>query len=61
MLVDCARCVVRGDACSDCVISVILDGAPRTEVELDPTERRALSVLADYGLVPPLRHDRLAG
>lgn len=53
MIVDCDRCVVRGRACSDCVVSVLL--GPPENVELDPTERRALEVLADAGMVPRLR------
>jgi hypothetical protein len=29
---------------------------PRAVVELDDVERRAVAALADFGLVPPLRH-----
>ena len=54
MLIDCETCEVRGDACGECVISVLL-GAPPGGVEIDPKEQRALEVLADSGLVPPLR------
>lgn len=54
MLVDCDSCEVRGRACSECVVSVLL-GAPPTGVELDDTERRALDVLAEAGMVPHLR------
>jgi len=54
MLIDCDGCVVRGAACGDCVVSVVL-GAPPGGVELDESERRALSVLADAGMVPRLR------
>ncbi len=54
MLIDCDTCVVRGDACGDCVVSVML-GAPPSGVELDEADRRALDVLADGGLVPRLR------
>lgn len=54
MIVDCDRCEVRGRACGDCVITVLL-GAPPGGVELDPTERRALDALASAGLVPRLR------
>ncbi|WP_156758332.1 hypothetical protein [Actinokineospora pegani] len=53
MIVDCDRCQVRGDACGECVISVLL-GAPPT-VELDTPERRAIDALADAGMVPRLR------
>jgi hypothetical protein len=54
MLVDCENCVGRGTACGSCVVSVMLGAAPEG-VELDDEERDALSVLADSGLVPPLR------
>jgi hypothetical protein len=54
MLIDCDHCEVRGLACSDCVVSVLL-GAPDHTAELGRAERRALDVLAEAGLVPPLR------
>ena len=54
MIVDCDRCVVRGDACGDCVITVLL-GEPPGGVRLDTTEQRALDVLAEAGMVPQLR------
>jgi hypothetical protein len=52
--VDCDTCAARGPACSDCVVSVLL-GAPGGVVDLDGDEQAALEVLADSGLVPPLR------
>jgi hypothetical protein len=69
MIIDCDRCVVRGDACHDCVVGVFLGvpgvadrGAAGSEtppgaraMQLDAPECRALSVLADQGLVPRLR------
>jgi len=58
MIIDCESCDVRGAACGDCVIGVLL-GAPSDSglplVQLDAPERRALDVLADQGLVPRLR------
>lgn len=58
MIIDCDSCGVRGAACGDCVIGVLL-GAPDESgppvVRLDVSERRALDVLADQGLVPRLR------
>jgi hypothetical protein len=54
MLIDCDACVVRGPGCPDCVVTVLL-GAPPEGVELDDQERAAIRVLADAGLVPPLR------
>lgn len=50
--VNCHTCRARGPACDDCVISVLL-GPPG--VDLVEPERRALAVLSDAGLLPPLR------
>lgn len=60
MHIDCDTCTVKGPACGDCVVSVLLQ-APRSageSVDLDGNERAALAVLADSGLVPPLRMRR---
>ncbi|HVQ97180.1 MAG TPA: hypothetical protein VMU51_39560 [Mycobacteriales bacterium] len=54
MVIDCDGCAVRGLACGDCVVTVLL-GAPPEGVQLDDTERQAIAALADGGLVPPLR------
>ena len=51
--IDCDTCVVRGAACADCVVTVLL--GPPPESGFDEDEQRALDVLADSGLVPPLR------
>ena len=51
--IDCDSCVVRGLACHDCVVTVLL--GPPPELTLDDEEREALDVLAQSGLVPPLR------
>lgn len=56
MLIDCDRCHVRGLACSDCVVSVLLgqdDGD--VTLELGADEAEAIGVLAAEGMVPPLR------
>jgi hypothetical protein len=63
MLIDCDTCTVRGPACGDCVVTVLLGAPPsvleRAEQEatldLDPAEQAAIAVLAGSGLVPPLR------
>jgi len=52
--IDCDRCSLRGIGCGDCVVTVLLGGPPYG-VPLDDAERRAIDVLADAGLVPPLR------
>lgn len=54
MIVDCDRCEVRGTACQDCVITILL-GAPPGGIELDGTERWALGTLAEAGVVPHLQ------
>jgi hypothetical protein len=52
VLIDCDTCTVRGLACTDCVVTVLL-GMP--SVELDDVDQAAISTLAAAGLVPPLR------
>jgi hypothetical protein len=61
MLIDCDACAVRGPACGDCVVTVLL-GAPPVRrsgdgagIDLDGNEQAAIAVLAGSGLVPPLR------
>jgi hypothetical protein len=58
--IDCDTCEVRGLACGDCVITVLLGAAP-AGVDLDAAEQVAIGVLADTGLVPPLRLRRAVG
>ena len=60
MLIDCDSCQVAGLACQDCVVSVLL-GVPdpsEVPVPIDGEHARAIGVLADCGLVPPLRLQR---
>ncbi|MGH3782437.1 MAG: hypothetical protein ACRDRO_17910 [Pseudonocardiaceae bacterium] len=54
MIVDCDRCEVRGIACQDCVITVLLGALPGG-VELAGAERLALDNLAEAGMVPRLQ------
>ncbi|GLY72094.1 hypothetical protein Airi02_008210 [Actinoallomurus iriomotensis] len=54
MLVDCEKCEVRNVGCADCVISFMLTD-PVAAVEISDGERRALDVLAEGGMLPPLR------
>jgi len=56
VIVDCDTCVARGPACGDCVVTSLF-GLPEwwaTE-GVAAEEMTALAVLADSGLVPPLR------
>lgn len=56
MIVDCDTCVVRGSSCGDCVVTFLLGPPTEWAVEgLPGDELAALAVLADSGLVPPLR------
>ncbi len=58
MIIDCDECAVRGPACSDCVVTVLLAGDTGEQDEgweLDEVDRRAVQALAGAGLVPPLR------
>ncbi len=54
MIIDCGTCTAAPVACGDCVVTLLLgigEGAP----ELSAEHERAVGVLADSGLVPPLR------
>ena len=53
MLIDCDSCEVR--ECDGCVVTALLGMPARTGINIDERERQALDVLADVGLVPPLR------
>jgi len=53
MIIDCDSCEMRDIACDDCVVTALLAIPPRGELADDETG--ALQVLADSGLVPPLR------
>ena len=52
MLIDCDTCTVRGLACGDCVVTVILNNPPQP-VELDDAEQAAVNTLAAAGLCHP--------
>jgi hypothetical protein len=53
MIIDCDTCVVRGLACGDCVVSVLLGAPPN--VEIDAFEQQAIDTLGRAGIVPRLR------
>jgi hypothetical protein len=53
MAVECRQCDTRGVACQDCVVTIV---APRgASRHLEAEELRALNVLADAGMIPPLQ------
>lgn len=53
MVIDCDSCTAKPLACEGCVVSFML-GSPQG-AELEREDVRMLDVLADSGLVPPLR------
>ena len=55
--IDCHDCRAPVTACSDCVVAMLLPDDSATEPCLTQEERRALTVLSDSGLVPPLRYE----
>ncbi|MFC4555865.1 hypothetical protein [Georgenia faecalis] len=66
MMIDCNSCTMRDIACDDCVVTflTIPVGPPASArgslravptPELGEDEQTAIAVLADSGLVPPLR------
>jgi hypothetical protein len=54
MIIDCDNCAVRGAACKDCVISVLI-GEPDAAPSFSQDECAALEALADAGMAPRLR------
>jgi hypothetical protein len=54
MIIDCDACEMADLACGDCVVSVLL-GAPGRPQQVEDTHLEAIGVLADQGLIPPLR------
>ena len=55
--IDCHDCRAPLAACSDCVVTMLLPDDFAGESCLTLEERRALTVLSDSGLVPPLRYE----
>lgn len=53
--IDCDSCEARPVACGDCIMSVLLVNPSETKEWFDDDEQRAIVILAEKGLVPPLR------
>ena len=57
LTIDCATCSQRHTStCDDCMVTFFCSREPGDAVVIDLGEFRALKVLGDSGLVPPLRH-----
>ena len=62
LLIDCDDCILQDtDACADCVVSFLCGAEASQPVVVDLEEARAMRVLGDAGLAPPLRHRRRTG
>ena len=57
LVIDCETCSERDTStCDDCMVTFLCDRDPGDAVVVDLGEFRALRVLGESGLVPPLRH-----
>ncbi len=55
MVIDCNECRMQyTEACQDCVVTHVLHDLAGP-LELDPEQAEALDLLADVGLIAPLR------
>lgn len=55
--IGCDHCTMaESSCCDDCVVSFICDRDPEDAVIIDATQKRALTLLGEVGLVPPLRY-----
>lgn len=63
--IDCDECALQATAsCEDCVVTFLCgtDAArTATPVVVDLAEARAMRVMGEAGLAPPLRHTRSTG
>jgi hypothetical protein len=56
MEISCDDCVMQHTpACEDCVVTFICGREPGEAVVIDAAEARAVRLLGEAGLVPPLR------
>lgn len=57
--ISCDECVLNGtDACSDCLVSFVVERDPEDALVIDADEARAVRLLALGGLVPDLRFSK---
>ena len=62
LVIDCDDCSMRDTpTCEDCIVTFLCSSEPEQAVVIDVVEVRALRLLAESGLAPPLRHRRHAG
>ena len=57
LVIDCGTCSESGtDTCDGCVVTYLCGRDPEGAVVVDLAEIRAIRMLGDAGLGPPLRH-----
>jgi hypothetical protein len=62
LTIDCDQCVMQHtQACDDCVVTFLCTPRQQQAVVVEVAEVRALRLLADTGLAPPLRLRRRTG
>jgi hypothetical protein len=60
--IDCDECALQSTpACEDCVVTFLCGAEASTPVVVDLAEARAMRLLGQGGLAPPLRHIRSLG
>lgn len=56
-VISCDDCIMQAtSACEECVVTFICGRMPEEAVVIDVAEARAVRLLGEAGLVPPLRH-----
>ena len=55
--IDCDECALQhSDACGDCIVTFLCGVDADQAVVINLEEARAMKVLGEAGLAPPLRH-----
>lgn len=54
-VIDCETCQAKDSDCGNCLMSVLADPEFGQPVKFTEREKDALDVMADVGLIPPLR------
>lgn len=58
--IDCDECALQDtETCGDCVVTFLCGVDTSQPVVVDLAEARAMRLLGEAGLAPPLRHTRL--
>ncbi len=62
VMIDCDECILQAtDACADCVVTFLCGEEAGQPVVVDLAEARAMRLLDQVGLAPPLRHQPRRG